>query len=109
VAPEILNGDHYDTKVDIFSCGSVMYYLLNGKNPFSAASEKEVVANNFRCNINFDKVVKISKNGLDFLKLLLAADHKRRLSANEALHHPWFKEQFGETLYFNLLNNGRPV
>jgi serine/threonine protein kinase len=86
-----------------------MYYLLSGKNPFSGNSEQEVVANNFACNIDFTQINQLNPLMSDFLKQLFTADPILRPSANEALHHPWFKDIFGETLYFALLNNNDTI
>lgn len=30
VAPEIIRGEHYDTKVDLYSLGVIMFILLSG-------------------------------------------------------------------------------
>ena len=35
MAPEIWNGCEYDKKVDLWSLGVVMYYLLSGDHPFN--------------------------------------------------------------------------
>ena len=42
---------------------------------------------------------KISKNGLDLIDKLLEFDYNKRISAKEALNHPWFKEQKSKELY----------
>lgn len=34
MAPEIWAGNAYDNKVDVWSLGVVMYYLLSGTHPF---------------------------------------------------------------------------
>lgn len=34
MAPEIWKGQPYDSKVDVWSIGIVMYYLLSGSHPF---------------------------------------------------------------------------
>ncbi|MBL2533696.1 serine/threonine protein kinase, partial [Klebsiella pneumoniae] len=34
VAPEILRGEVYGSKVDLFSAGILMYIILTGKSPF---------------------------------------------------------------------------
>lgn len=39
MAPEIWGGDMYDEKVDIWSIGVVMYYLLSGTHPFTGDTE----------------------------------------------------------------------
>lgn len=38
----------------------------------------------------------VSENGRDFLKKIFVADPSKRMSASEALRHPWFKKS-GET------------
>ena len=35
MAPQIFAGSDYDSKVDIWSIGVVMYYLLSGTHPFN--------------------------------------------------------------------------
>ena len=39
MAPEIFQGCDYDFKVDIWSIGVVMYYLLSGTHPFNGDLE----------------------------------------------------------------------
>jgi calcium-dependent protein kinase len=41
IAPEILNGE-YTEKVDVWSCGIMLYVLLCGCLPFSGENEREV-------------------------------------------------------------------
>lgn len=42
IAPEIISGNSYDTKSDIFSLGVVLYYALSGILPFYS-SETDVI------------------------------------------------------------------
>ena len=44
MAPEIWEQKMYDEKVDIWSLGVVMYYLLTGYHPFEGDNE-DLVAN----------------------------------------------------------------
>jgi serine/threonine protein kinase len=39
MAPEIWAGQAYDNKVDVWSVGVVMYYLLSGEHPFMGDSD----------------------------------------------------------------------
>lgn len=39
MAPEIWKGMAYDNKVDVWSLGVVMYYLLSGTHPFLGDTE----------------------------------------------------------------------
>ena len=36
MAPEILQNDYYDTKIDVWSMGVLLYIMLSGHMPFSS-------------------------------------------------------------------------
>jgi serine/threonine protein kinase len=46
VAPEVLNGNAFSTKADIFSAGALFYNLITGLNLFRGANAKEILAYN---------------------------------------------------------------
>ena len=45
VAPEILNGEFYNEKVDNFSLGCIMYFMLRGYLPFDSQENDEIYEN----------------------------------------------------------------
>jgi serine/threonine protein kinase len=51
VAPEILREEGYDTKCDIFSCGSLMFGLLTGRYLFKGEDKRELLQKNKICNL----------------------------------------------------------
>lgn len=54
VAPEVLNDQDYDCKIDIFSLGVIFYMLLFGEHPFHGNTYKEIVQKNMKGDIYFD-------------------------------------------------------
>lgn len=94
IAPEILRSQLYDSQVDIFSAGVVLYKLLSGENPFYHKSPKEMLRLNSRCKINFPREnwKGISKLAIDLIKQLTDTDPQTRLTASQALKHPWLKK-----------------
>lgn len=93
VAPEILADKIYDFKVDVFSVGVIMFILLTGCSPFKGTSYDEIVIKNYNCTIDYEckEVVEaqLSPVCMDLLRKMLKKDPVARLSAAQALAHPW--------------------
>ena len=51
VAPEILKGEGYSYKADIFSMGSLFFNILTGRYLFHGANHNETLALNLDCKI----------------------------------------------------------
>ena len=43
VAPEIVKGENYDQKVDIWSLGIILYIIIYGKPPFNGKNTQEII------------------------------------------------------------------
>ncbi|CAD8080577.1 unnamed protein product [Paramecium primaurelia] len=121
VAPEILTtnvGNKYTTKVDIFSCGCILYKLLTGKSIFNGKTFDEVMRANKKCEIDFNLPIDqnyITEDSIVFiqsyfnenlLKQLLKKDPKLRISARKALQHPFFDQisEYSTQLQASLLS-----
>ncbi|OMJ85486.1 hypothetical protein SteCoe_13172 [Stentor coeruleus] len=93
LAPEILVGE-YDEKIDIWSCGVMMWVLFTGKQPYiekdqKAIKERIVMKPLQPCQIELEG---LSCDGFDFIKKMLEVDAEIRVSAKEALKHKWFED-----------------
>ncbi|CAK69866.1 unnamed protein product (macronuclear) [Paramecium tetraurelia] len=102
VAPEILiykEGDpFYDEKCDVFSAGVIFYILLTGRQPFQGTDYKAILRANKNCEINYNlKQIQTAPLQLvDLLKKMLFPEPKGRVSSEDCLKHPYFKEIFKE-------------
>jgi len=92
-APEIFKNEYSD-KVDLWSVGVVLYFMLVGSLPFDGATNEEVIQNIKRGQIVYQNEMiwkSLSTEARNLVESLLQANPKKRPSAAEALEHPWFE------------------
>ncbi|KAI9264769.1 kinase-like domain-containing protein [Sporodiniella umbellata] len=91
VAPEVLTRKGYGTAIDMWAVGVITYTLLCGYQPFQAEDQIELIDEITHARYDFhDRYWRnISEDAKDFIKKLLTLDDKARLTAEQALHHPW--------------------
>lgn len=90
MAPEVLNSS-YTNKCDLWSLGVVVYVLLIGTMPFDDKNTEILMEQIMKGRYRTDQAVwaHLSSNAKHFLQSLLQVNPDRRLSAKEALEHPW--------------------
>eukprot|EP00746_Dinoflagellata_sp_MGD_P126701 gnl/MRDRNA2_/MRDRNA2_61472_c0_seq1.p1 gnl/MRDRNA2_/MRDRNA2_61472_c0~~gnl/MRDRNA2_/MRDRNA2_61472_c0_seq1.p1 ORF type:complete len:449 (+),score=96.71 gnl/MRDRNA2_/MRDRNA2_61472_c0_seq1:668-2014(+) len=95
VAPEIFDGPGYSEKVDMWSVGVIAYLLLGGFLPFYSESNDDLIDDICSGNFTFpdDPFKDVSDLAKEFICKLLVVDSAERLSAYEALQHPWIGEE----------------
>lgn len=97
VAPEVLHGLPYGKEVDLFSSGVVMYNLLSGRFPFEEDDPLKLIQ---RIKLSDYKLPDsewkfISKEAKSLIVGLLDRSPYTRLSATQALAHPWIRASGG--------------
>ena len=92
IAPEVLSRN-YTEKCDLWSCGVIMYILLTGRPPFGGNNDEEIIARIKRGKYDLSKYPWgiISQEAKDLIKCLIEPNPTKRLSAEQALKHPWFE------------------
>lgn len=93
VAPEVLHRS-YGTEADMWSIGVIAYILLCGSRPFWARTESGIFRAVLKSEPSFDETPwpSLSDDAKDFTKQLLNKDYRKRMTAVQALCHPWFRE-----------------
>ncbi|KAF8397131.1 hypothetical protein HHK36_016038 [Tetracentron sinense] len=98
VAPEILGKKGYDgAKVDIWSCGIILYVLNAGYLPFNDPNlmvmYRKIYKGEFRCP------KWTSPDLRRLLSRLLDTNPETRITVDEILRDPWFKKEYKEVKF----------
>lgn len=90
-APEIHQCDMVSTVTDMWSVGVLAYVLLSGLNPFTAETNQQMIDNISSAAYSYDdeSFKQVSVEALDFTDRLMTKERKHRMSAAEAMVHPW--------------------
>ncbi|KAJ3686868.1 hypothetical protein LUZ61_016032 [Rhynchospora tenuis] len=93
VAPEVLTRS-YGTEADMWSIGVITYILLCGSRPFWARTESGIFRAVLKAEPSFEEEPwpSLSAEARDFVKRLLNKDYRKRMTAAQALCHPWVRE-----------------
>jgi len=119
-APDVLLGSRkYSTSVDIWSVGCIFAEMVNARPLFPGASDADQLVKIFKIlgtptpatwpevtqlpdykdnfpvypGVSLKKVVRrLEPAGIDLLQRMLEYDPAKRISAESALHHPYFRD-----------------
>lgn len=93
VAPEVCLGNPYDCKVDNFSAGVILYFILSKEMPFSSPDRDSAATmrKTVKCSLHlhrppWDAMTSRLRN---MLRQLICKNKDERLTADEALEHSW--------------------
>ena len=100
IAPEVLK-KNYNEKCDLWSCGVILYILLSARPPFGGDNDTEIMkrVSTGRYDLTAPPFDTCSKEVKALIKSLLVMDVNKRMSAEEALAHPWFKINKSKELF----------
>ena len=103
IAPEVLN-KKYNMECDLWSAGVILYMFIVGHAPFDGKNDKEIMEKIKKGNYlkNESRWINSSNEVKDLINKLLVYEPEKRLTACEALKHPWFKVTNSNILYSNI-------
>jgi calcium-dependent protein kinase len=90
IAPEVLEGK-YTEKCDLWSIGVILYIMLSGRPPFKGNNDREILKKVMVGKYTLDGELwsKRSEPVKTMIQALLEKDPTKRLTAKQALDHPW--------------------
>ena len=97
-APEVVRqhadgSNTYGQPVDMWSLGVTLYIMLSGVQPFVGDTELETRQKMINGSVSLEPVAKhASAHAVNLLSKMLVVDPAARVSAKEALQHPWITE-----------------
>jgi calcium-dependent protein kinase len=97
MSPQVLNGI-YSSSADCWSLGVIAFILLSQRKPFAAKTRSKTKELIMRCQYQFTHRDwdGISHDAKDFVSSLIVYDPIERLTAKQALEHPWLKKYSDE-------------
>ncbi|RPB25454.1 calmodulin-binding protein kinase [Terfezia boudieri ATCC MYA-4762] len=100
MAPEIFKKTGHGKPVDVWAIGVITYFLLCGYTPFDRDTNLEEMQAILAADYKFEPAdywQDVSNNARDFIRKCLTIDPTKRLTAHQALQHPFLSEDKEET------------
>jgi len=87
-APEVVRRDAYNTKVDIWSLGMVIYFMMCRQFPFDNDTDRT-----FNRKLDFQETAwkSSSEEVMNLITLCLDDDQFGRINIEDLINHQWFK------------------
>lgn len=87
LCPEMVKGETYNEKIDLWSVGILTYELLVGKPPFETTNYDDTYARIMSVNYRFPDFV--CEEARDLIRGLLVVNPEGRMDLKSVLKHPW--------------------
>ncbi|KAI8848711.1 putative calmodulin-dependent protein kinase type 1 [Chytridium lagenaria] len=95
MAPEVIRKTGHGRAVDLWSIGVLSYFLLCGYTPFDSTSSADELQRILTGSYSFEPTEywqEVSDTAKDFIRSLLIVEAGGRLTAKQALRHPWLAQ-----------------
>ncbi|TKA50891.1 hypothetical protein B0A53_05762 [Rhodotorula sp. CCFEE 5036] len=85
-------GNGYGLKADMWSLGVIAFCCLGGRFPYKKTEPVELAEEARTTELYFPRTWEtVSEEAKDFIRKLLTVDETERMSAAEAIQHPWLR------------------
>mmetsp|Transcript_56575 Transcript_56575/g.132499 ORF Transcript_56575/g.132499 Transcript_56575/m.132499 type:complete len:442 (-) Transcript_56575:46-1371(-) len=95
-APEVIrakdSGVGYRYECDMWAMGIITYTLLCCQYPFDGENDQSIISKVQTGDFSFPAHVTVSAEAQDFVRSLVQVNPQVRLTAAEAVEHPWIKK-----------------
>lgn len=101
LAPEVIKQEEYGREIDIWAIGVITYVILSGSLPFFHQVLHKLYRQIVERDLSFPEEAwrNVSKGALDFILRLLQVRAGDRLTADQALSHPWLRNASGSSSF----------
>lgn len=98
VAPEVIRNVPYGPPADVWSCGVMLYFMLSGERPFNGDNREEIKRAVLQGDLRFPSQLfgMCSPEIKHLINCMLNYDQRSRLTAADALKHPWLARSIHE-------------
>ncbi|CAI5459492.1 unnamed protein product [Closterium sp. Yama58-4] len=92
-APEVILGQEYDMKADVWSLGVLLFGMLSCSMPFQGSGERQLTRQIIRGNVDMSRGAwsAVSAEAKDLIRAMLFVNPDERISMAEVVTHPWIK------------------
>jgi calcium/calmodulin-dependent protein kinase I len=103
LAPEVIKQEEYGREIDVWSVGVVCYVILSGSLPFFHNVLHKLYRQIVERDLSFPEQAwkSVAKGAQDFILRMLQVRPGDRLTAEQALDHPWLRGAGGKEGSFN--------